>query len=155
MTKSELFKKAHKLAKATIKAGDDYRVTFGLCLKAVIADAKAPKTSTYIVEVTNGLGEWVNVEVQATSHRNAIEVYETANPRRKKVEYVSLKVIDVPTFDLPDNPEYLLQEMDFTGTDFVKLKGKRRPIIVTRQQCENALIAKNQSKRMSRRKVMA
>ena len=43
MTKSALFKQAHALAKATVKAGDDYRVTFGLCLKAIIADSKAPK----------------------------------------------------------------------------------------------------------------
>lgn len=43
MTKSALFKQAHALAKTIIKAGDDYRVTFGLCLKAIIADAKAPK----------------------------------------------------------------------------------------------------------------
>lgn len=41
MTKSALFKQAHALAKATVKAGDDYRVTFGLCLKVIIADSKA------------------------------------------------------------------------------------------------------------------
>lgn len=43
MNKSALFKQAHALTRKTIKAGDDYRVTFGLCLKAVIADSKAPK----------------------------------------------------------------------------------------------------------------
>ena len=37
MTKSELFKAAHKLAKATIQAGDNYSATFALCLKAVYA----------------------------------------------------------------------------------------------------------------------
>ena len=35
MNKSELFKSAHKLAKSVIKAGDNYRVTFGACIKAV------------------------------------------------------------------------------------------------------------------------
>jgi len=35
MTKSELFRKAHALAKATIQASDDYRVTFGAALRAV------------------------------------------------------------------------------------------------------------------------
>lgn len=39
MTKSELFKKAHALAKATIKAGDNYLATFSLCLKAIYAEA--------------------------------------------------------------------------------------------------------------------
>lgn len=45
MTKSALFKQAHALAKATIKAGDNYQATFALCLKAVIADTKAPKAT--------------------------------------------------------------------------------------------------------------
>ena len=36
MNKSELFKAAHKLAKSVIKAGDNYRVTFGACIKAVL-----------------------------------------------------------------------------------------------------------------------
>jgi hypothetical protein len=39
MTKSELFRKAHALAKATIQAGDDYRATFGAALKAVRTEA--------------------------------------------------------------------------------------------------------------------
>ena len=41
MTKSELFKAAHKLAKATIQAGDNYQVTFGLCLKTVYAQSSS------------------------------------------------------------------------------------------------------------------
>lgn len=35
MTLSELFKAAHKLAKQIIKAGDNYHVTFGACLKFI------------------------------------------------------------------------------------------------------------------------
>lgn len=35
MNKSELFKAAHKLAKSIIKLGDNYRVTFGACIKAI------------------------------------------------------------------------------------------------------------------------
>lgn len=35
MTLSELFKAAHKLAKQIIKAGDNYQVTFGACLKFI------------------------------------------------------------------------------------------------------------------------
>lgn len=33
MNKSEFFKKAHTITKRVIKAGDNYRVTFGACLK--------------------------------------------------------------------------------------------------------------------------
>ena len=40
MKKSELFKQAHKLTKDTIKAGDSYRVTFGLAIKAILSSAK-------------------------------------------------------------------------------------------------------------------
>lgn len=38
MTKSELFKKAHQLTKSVIKAGDDYRITFGLAIKAILSE---------------------------------------------------------------------------------------------------------------------
>lgn len=44
MTKSELFKKAHALTKQVIQAGDDYRITFGLALKTIIADSGALPT---------------------------------------------------------------------------------------------------------------
>ena len=40
MTKSELFKAAHKLAKSVMQAGDSYSATFALCLKAVYAQSK-------------------------------------------------------------------------------------------------------------------
>lgn len=42
MNKSKLFKQAHKLAKKVIQAGDDYRATFGLCLKHLASLFKAP-----------------------------------------------------------------------------------------------------------------
>lgn len=35
MTKSELFRKAHALAKSTIQVGDNYRVTFAAALRIV------------------------------------------------------------------------------------------------------------------------
>lgn len=47
MTKSELFKAAHKLAKSVIKAGDSYSATFALCLKAVYAQKE---TNTVNIE---------------------------------------------------------------------------------------------------------
>ena len=40
MNKSNLFKQAHKLAKATVKTGDSYSATFALCLKSLIAYRK-------------------------------------------------------------------------------------------------------------------
>ena len=38
--KSQIFKKAHELAKSVHVAGDCYRVTFGAALKIVIAESK-------------------------------------------------------------------------------------------------------------------
>lgn len=38
MTKSEMFKKAHALTKATIKQGDNYQITFGACLNVVMTE---------------------------------------------------------------------------------------------------------------------
>lgn len=35
MNNSTLFKQAHAMTKQVIKQGDDYRTTFGLCLKAI------------------------------------------------------------------------------------------------------------------------
>ena len=39
MTNSQLFKQAHAMTKQVIKAGDNYQVTFGACLKAIKAEA--------------------------------------------------------------------------------------------------------------------
>ena len=38
VTNSQLFKQAHAMTRATIQDGDDYRVTFGACLKAIKQD---------------------------------------------------------------------------------------------------------------------
>ena len=36
MTNSQIFKAAHKLAKSVIKSDDNYRVTFGAAIKAIL-----------------------------------------------------------------------------------------------------------------------
>lgn len=38
MTNSQLFKLAHAMTKQVIKTGDNYKVTFGLCLKVIKED---------------------------------------------------------------------------------------------------------------------
>ena len=64
MTNSQLFKQAHKLAKQVIQKGDDYRVTFGACLKllkekaAVIIKVAAKvlfSADGYIVKSSEGM----------------------------------------------------------------------------------------------------
>ena len=49
MTNSQLFKLAHAMTKQVIKTGDNYQVTFGLCLKAIKADAKQTGFTATIV----------------------------------------------------------------------------------------------------------
>lgn len=41
MNNAAIFKQAHAMTKATIKAGDSYQATFALCLKLVIEQNKA------------------------------------------------------------------------------------------------------------------
>lgn len=49
MTNSQLFKLAHAMTKQVIKSGDNYQVTFGLCLKAIKSDAKQVDFTATIV----------------------------------------------------------------------------------------------------------
>lgn len=49
MTNSQLFKQAHAMTKQVIKTGDNYQVTFGLCLKVIKADAKQTGFTATIV----------------------------------------------------------------------------------------------------------
>ena len=64
MTNSQLFTEAHKLVKQVIQKGDDYRVTFGACLKllkekaAVIIKVAAKvlfAADGYIVKSSEGM----------------------------------------------------------------------------------------------------
>lgn len=52
MNKSSIFKAAHALTKATVKAGDSYAVTFGAALRIIIAESKAPKTNPLKAKVS-------------------------------------------------------------------------------------------------------
>lgn len=46
MNKSEIFKAAHAMTKATVQAGDSYAVTFAAALRIVIAQSKDSKMTT-------------------------------------------------------------------------------------------------------------
>lgn len=46
MSKSSLFSQAHALCKSVIQAGDDYRITFGACLKLIIKESKMIKDNS-------------------------------------------------------------------------------------------------------------
>ena len=49
MTNSQLFKQAHAMTKQVIKSGDNYRVTFGACIKLLRSVNNSRKGATNIL----------------------------------------------------------------------------------------------------------
>ena len=78
MNKSQLFKQAHKLAKKVIKAGDNYRVTFGACLKMIASMFKAPSvllassSEFYKAEGVSTLDDKMQVNMDVNSEMYAL-----------------------------------------------------------------------------------
>lgn len=58
MNKSELFKSAHKLVKQVIKAGDNYHVTFGAAIKAILDGFVKPVISIADLALAAGGKVW-------------------------------------------------------------------------------------------------
>lgn len=54
MTNSEIFRKAHAMARATVREGDNYQVTFSACLKIV----RAPKAKQTVKIDLGSVAEW-------------------------------------------------------------------------------------------------
>lgn len=52
MTRSQLFTAAHALARKVRQAGDDYRVTFGACVRHILAKGLevAPSVAAFVIE---------------------------------------------------------------------------------------------------------
>ena len=83
MNKSELFKAAHKLAKSVIKSGDNYRVTFGAAIKAILEG---------LVMTTKSIADQL-IEAGA-------KVWEKGNMKRI---YINTSDVFVKAFDLAEN----------------------------------------------------
>lgn len=62
MNTSNIFKKAHALAKATVKAGDSYSATFAICLKVIYAKSKEEAIETKLLAM--GLKVWEKAEMK-------------------------------------------------------------------------------------------
>ena len=83
MTNSQLFTEAHKLVKQVIKAGDDYRVTFGACLKllkekaAVVIKVAAKvlfSADGYIIKSSEGV---YSTATNSTNYSASYQVIDT------------------------------------------------------------------------------
>ncbi|MDZ5288584.1 hypothetical protein [Helicobacter pylori] len=78
MNKSKLFKQAHKLAKKVIQAGDNYRATFGACLKMLAPMFKLPSvlldnsSSFYNAEGVFKLDDSMTVDMDINSEMFAL-----------------------------------------------------------------------------------
>jgi len=83
MNKSELFKAAHKLAKSVIKSGDNYRVTFGAAIKAILEG---------LVMTTKSIADQL-IEAGA-------KVWEKGDMKRI---YINTSDVFVKAFDLAEN----------------------------------------------------
>ncbi len=109
MNKSQIFKKAHELAKSVHVAGDCYRVTFGAALKIVIAESKAPKASVQVV---------FNAWKKGGNHRLYVKVLNVADPRFNTTFDDEIGYIDVKNGDVKFNFHQLTtvnQEMVING----------------------------------------
>lgn len=83
MNKSQLFKTAHKLAKSVIKSGDNYRVTFGAAIKAILEG---------FVMTTKSIADQL-IEAGA-------KVWEKGDMKRI---YINTSDVFVKAFDLAEN----------------------------------------------------
>ena len=83
MNKSQLFKAAHKLAKSVIKSGDNYRVTFGAAIKAILEG---------LVMTTKSIADQL-IEAGA-------KVWEKGDMKRI---YINTSDVFVKAFDLAEN----------------------------------------------------
>ena len=83
MNKSQLFKAAHKLAKSVIKSGDNYRITFGAAIKAILEG---------LVMTTKSIADQL-VEAGA-------KVWEKGDIKRI---YINTSDVVVKAFDLAEN----------------------------------------------------
>lgn len=70
MTKSELFKAAHAMARKVIQAGDDYRATFGAALKILLSK---PSLLEQLIAIGGAL--WEKAGMRRIYFNNAAELY--------------------------------------------------------------------------------
>ena len=72
MNKSELFKAAHKLVKSVIKTGDNYRVTFGAAIKAILEGLVMTTKSIADQIIEAGAKVWEKVNMKRIYINDAV-----------------------------------------------------------------------------------
>ena len=94
MNNSQLFKQAHAMTKQVIQAGDNYKVTFGACLKAIKEDAKQVSfTATIIIIAFAILASMIKpVSVVKLPTKKGYIVYATKGNDKVAFEVTTISV---------------------------------------------------------------
>ena len=102
---SIIFKAAHALAKATVKAGDSYSATFAICLKVIYAESKEESKEESIDVVVGG---WYNItrahlfgaDIHHANKRNTMQLVSLSN---NKAVFLSLHAHNDTRFEVSFN----------------------------------------------------
>ena len=104
MNKSELFKAAHKLAKSVIKSGDNYRVTFGAAIKAILEGLVMTTKSIADQLIEAGAKVWEKGDIKRIYINDAVAEIVFNQKILKDFSQVKIKVGKAKFyFDLTNN----------------------------------------------------
>lgn len=104
MNKSELFKAAHKLAKSVIKSGDNYRVTFGAAIKAILGGLVMTTKSIADQLIEAGAKVWEKGDIKRIYINDAVAEIVFNQKILKDFSQVKIKVGKAKFyFDLTNN----------------------------------------------------
>ena len=104
MNKSQLFKAAHKLAKSVIKSGDNYRVTFGAAIKAILEGLVMTTKSIADQLIEAGAKVWEKGDIKRIYINDAVAEIVFNQKILKDFSQVKIKVGKAKFyFDLTNN----------------------------------------------------
>lgn len=91
MNTSNIFKAAHALTKATVKAGDIYSATFAICLKVIYAESKAFKIieSVQIEVASDGKSK----ELTLNHDEDGVFIYSKDRSKKVYVSHIDGKIL--------------------------------------------------------------
>lgn len=127
MNKSNLFKKAHALTKATIKYGDNYAATFAICLKLIIAATKENIAAVMNLEKMIAFHQKYFFLFQAkvlTPARVALQKAVTRRLDELQFSGLNYKDFDVKVTANSLSVNGIVDDMTLSASDFMKkIKG--------------------------------
>ena len=127
MNKSNLFKQAHALTKATIKTGDNYAATFAICLKLIIAATKEKVAAFMNLEKMIAFHQkyfFLFLAKVLTPARAALQKAVTRRLDELQFSGLNYKDFDVKVTANSLSVNGIVDDMTLTASDFMKkIKG--------------------------------